>query len=205
MKGAIKTLFFFSMLIAASAHAKVYMCKDAAGHTLTSDRPIPECADRAVREYSSNGAVKKDIAAPLTTEQKRVLELQQQKKKVEQAAADERKRSDRALSARYRSEDDIVSARKRDTELVNEQIAQQKRTLSDAEKELGVTQIAVAAQKQKGGVSAALQAKLGRAEQDVRELKKSVQDSELELAQVNEKYDLTLRRYREITQTASSR
>ena len=89
---------------------------------------------------------------------------------------------------------------------MNEQIAQQKRVLADAEKELGVTQTAVAAQKQKGGVSAALQVKLGRSEQDVRELKKSVQDSELELAQVNEKYELTLRRYREITtKTASSR
>ena len=61
MKGAVKTLFFLSMLMVTSAQAKIYMCKDASGKTLSSDRPIPECADRPVREYSNNGSKHKDM------------------------------------------------------------------------------------------------------------------------------------------------
>lgn len=203
MNAAVKTLLFLSIYIAAAAHAKVYVCKDAAGNTLSSDRPIPACTGRAVREYSSNGGIRKDIAAPLTTEQKRMLELQQQKKKAELAAANEQKRTDRALSARYQSEDDITSARKRDADIVEEQIAQQKYALSDAEKELHATQTAVTAQK--GVISSDLQTKLERLEKNVRELRKGVQDSALELTQINEKYDLILQRYQHIMPTASSR
>lgn len=201
MKGAVKTLFFLSMWIAANAHGKIYMCKDASGKTLSSDRPIPECADRPVREYSNNGRTRKELAAPLTAEQKRALELQEEKKKAEQLAAAEQKRSDRALSARYRSEEDITAARKRDSDLVSIQITQYRAALHGAEKD----QATVLAQKQKGAVSPALQAKLDRADESVRDLKKRIKDSETELAQINEKYDLTLQRYREITKTASSR
>jgi len=199
MKGAVKTLFFLSMLMAASAQAKIYMCKDASGKTLSSDRPIPECADRPVREYSNNGSKHKDYAAPLTAEQKQALELQQEKRKAEQAAAAEQKRVDSALSARYRSEDEIAAARKRDTDLVSIQITQYKAALHGAEKE----QTVGFEKKQKGNLSPSMQAKLDRTEQSVRDLNKRIKDSEAELAQMNEKYDQILRRYREITKTAS--
>lgn len=198
MKGAVKTLFFLSMLMAASAQAKIYMCKDASGKTLSSDRPIPECADRPVREYSSNGSKHKDYAAPLTAEQKRALELQQEKVKAEQAAAAEQKRADRALSARYRSEDDIAAARKRDTDLVSIQITQYKAALHGAEKE----QAASLEKKQNGTLAPAMQAKRDRAEQSAHDLKKHIKDSETELAQINEKYDLTLQRYRALQANA---
>lgn len=200
MKGAVKTLFFLSMWIAIHAHAKIYMCKDASGKTLSSDRPIPECADRPVREYSNNGNTRKELAAPLTAEQKRALELQEEKKKAEQLAAAEQKRSDRALSARYRSEDDIAAARKRDTDLVSIQITQYKAALHGAEKE----QAAGLERKQKGNLSPSMQAKLDRNDQSVRDLHKHIKDGEAELAQMNEKYDQILRRYREITTTASN-
>ena len=204
MKGAVKILFFLSLFIASGAHAAIYMCKDASGRTLTSDRPIPECADRAIREYGNNGAVKRDISAPLTAEQKREKQLQEDKKKAELIAADEQKKSDRALSARYRSEEDITAARKRDTGVISDQIAQQKKALSSADKDWKEAQAAVEAQKKKGVVPAGLQYKLDRADQNVRDLKVRISDSEIELAQVHAKYDLTLQRYREIT-TASAR
>ncbi|WP_353152765.1 DUF4124 domain-containing protein [Herminiimonas fonticola] len=205
MKGAAKTLFFLSIFIASGAHAKIFMCKDASGRTLTSDRPIPECADRAVREYGNNGVVKRDIAAPLTAEQKREKQAQEDRKKAELAAAEEQKKADRALSARYRSEEDIAAARKRDSGIVSEHIAQQKKSLAIADKDWKDAQAAVEAQKKKGVVAAGLQYKLDRSEQSVRDLKARLQESELELAQVHAKYDLTLQRFREITKTASAR
>ena len=204
MKGAVKTLFFLSMFITQGAHAAIFMCKDASGRTLTSDRPIPECADRAIREYGNNGAIKRDIAAPLTAEQKREKQLLEEKRKAEQVAAEEKKKSDRALSARYRSEEDITVARKRDTSIISDQIAQQKKVLSVADNDWKEAQVTVEAQKKKGVVPAGMQYKLDRAEQAVRDLKIRVSDSEAELAQVHAKYDVTLQRYREIA-TASAR
>lgn len=204
MKGAVKTLFFLSICVTSGAHAAIYMCKDASGRTLTSDRPIPECADRPMREYGNSGVLKRHIAAPLTAEQKREKQLQEDQKKAERMAAEERKKSDRALSARYRSEDDITAARKRDTTILSGQIAQQKKTLSSAEQEWKEIQAAVAAQKKRGVVSGGMQYKLERAEQSVHDLRIRIVDSEAELAQAHSKYDLTLQRYREIT-TASTR
>ncbi|MES2907448.1 MAG: DUF4124 domain-containing protein [Pseudomonadota bacterium] len=205
MKGAVKTLVFLSIFIASGAHAAIFMCKDASGRTLTSDRPIPECADRAIREYGNTGAVKRDIAAPLTAEQKREKQLQDDKKKAELVAAEEQKKSDRALSARYRSEEDITAARKRDTSAISDQISQQKKALSSADKDWKEAQTAVESQKKKGVVPAGMQYKFDRAEQSVRDLKIRISDSEAELAQVHAKYDVTLQRYREISQTASTR
>lgn len=205
MKGAYKTLFFLSICIAPGAHATIFMCKDASGRTITSDRPIPECADRTVWEYGNTGSLKREIAAPLTAEQKREKQLLEEKKKAQQVAAEEKKKSDRALSARYRSEEDITVARKRDTSVISDQIAQQKKALSAADKDWKDTQVAVEAQKKRGVVPAGMQYKLDRADQTVRDLKVRIIDSEVELAQVHAKYDVTLQRYREIAQTASSR
>lgn len=204
MKGAYKTLFFLSICIAPGAHATIFMCKDASGRTITSDRPIPECADRAVREYGNNGVVRRELPAPLTAEQKHEKQLQEEKKKAEQAAAEEQKKADRALSARYRSEEDIATARKRDAGIINDQITQQKKALSVADKDWKETQVAVEAQKKKGMVPPGMQYKLDRADQTVRDLKVRIIESEVELAQVHAKYDVTLQRYREIM-TASAR
>ncbi len=199
MKGAFKTLLLLSLCIVPSVHATIFMCKDASGRTITSDRPIPECADRVVREYGNHGFVRRELPAPLTTEQRHEKKLQDDKKKTELIAAEEQKKADRALSARYRSEEDIALARKRDTNIISDQIAQQKKALSASDKDLKEAQFIVATQKKKGMVSAGLQYKIDRAEQAVRNLKVRITDSEVELAQVHAKYDLKLQRYREIT------
>lgn len=205
MKGAVKTLFFLSMFITQGAHAAIFMCKDASGRTLTSDRPIPECADRAIREYGNNGALKRDIAAPLTAEQKREKQLQEEKKKIDLATAEEQRKSDRALSSRYRTEGEIVAARKRDAAVITEQIASQKKALTLADQERIETQAAVEAQKKRGVVPAGLQYKSDRAQQSAHEMQKRVSESEIELAEIHAKYDLILQRYREITKVVSAR
>ncbi len=203
MKGVVKTLFFLSSFGTAFAHAGIYMCKDAAGRTLTSDRPIPECADRTVREYGNNGVLKREISPPLTAAQKREKALEQQKRHAEVAAAEEQRRADRALAARYRSEGDIDTARKRDSATVTEQIAQQKAELASAEKEWKKAQAAVEAQRKKGSVPAAMQATLTQSLENARVRKKALHESEDNLAQINAKYDAVLQRYRDIA-TASA-
>lgn len=204
MQGAVKTLFLFSMFSATVAHAGIYMCKDATGRTLTSDRPIPECADRAMIEYGNNGVIKKEIPAPLTAEQKREKLAQQAKKKAADAAADEQKKSDRALLARFRSESEIEQARARASAPVYEQIAQQKTALAAAEKEWKTIQASAAAQKQASKPSPASSDKLESAAQRVLDARMTLQDTQADLEQINVKYDQIVRRYRQISDVASA-
>lgn len=199
MTGVAKTLFFLSICIASGAHASIYVCKDASGRTYTSDRPIPECADRVMRVYGANGVLKKEISPPLTAEQKREMQLRDEQKKIELAAAEERAKADRALSARYRSEEDVAAARKREVDVVNDQIIKYKKTLATATAEWQETQTAVELQRKKGVVPAGMQDKLDRADQTVRNLRIKIMESETELAKVHAKYDAILQRYREMT------
>ena len=204
MQGAVKTLVFLSLFYSVCAHSGVfYMCKDSAGRTLTSDRPIPECADRTMREYGNNGVLKREITPPLTAEQKRAKDADQQQRQAQQAALEEQRRTDRALLARYRSEDDIATARKRASATLIEQIAQQKDELAAADKEWQARRTAVDAQREKGEVPAAMQARLAQALEDVRARRTTLRDSEAHLAQINAKYDAVLQRYRDVA-TASA-
>ena len=92
---------------------KIYTCRDRIGRAITSDRPIPECADRAMRELNPSGTVSREIPAPLTQEQLHQKDLDDRKKKLADEAAREQKRRDQALLAAYSSEDKIETARRR--------------------------------------------------------------------------------------------
>src|SRR4051794_14525595 len=105
-----------------TVHAqKIFVCKDATGKTLTSDRPIPECAG-TVKELDTQGIVRREVKPPPTAAEKEQMKVEEEKKKAEEVAAAERKRNDKALLARFRNEDDIAIARKRDGDLVQDQI-----------------------------------------------------------------------------------
>jgi hypothetical protein len=201
MRAVLKTLLLCSSFAAVSAHADIFMCKDASGRTLTSDRPIPECADRPMREYSNKGRLKKEIAAPLTPQQKRELAEQQERQKAAQAAADEQKREDRALLARYRSENDIINARQRDTASLNEQLTRQKAELAAAEKEWS---IADAAQKAVSKPTPDANVRAAKSAQKVLDARAAVRDTQSDLAKINAKYDQLLQHYRNIMQTTAS-
>lgn len=55
----------------------IYVCVDAKGRKLTSDRPIPECIDREQRELGPSGSVRRTIAPTLTAQERSLLEAQQ--------------------------------------------------------------------------------------------------------------------------------
>jgi len=61
--GHVKTVLRATLLlmIAPSAYAQLYVCTDARGRTLTSDRLPAECADRPIRELRSDGSVRRVI------------------------------------------------------------------------------------------------------------------------------------------------
>lgn len=185
--------------VLAHAQAAIYICKDASGKTFTSDRLLPECAGRAVREMDKNGMVRREIPAPLTAEQKRQKKLEDERLKAEATAAEEQRQVDRAMLARYRNEGDIEIARKRTLELVNDQVRRESDALAAAEKERKDVQQKIAQASNKKPVPQSLQTKLAEADQSIVAIKKKLAVYENEEAQIHQRFDATLKRYRELT------
>jgi chromosome segregation ATPase len=199
MRGKIGLTAFMALFGPLAAHAQViYICKDAAGKTFTSDRLLPECANRAVREMDRSGMVRREIPAPLTAEQKRHKQREEERLKAEAAAAEEQKQADRAMLARYRNESDIELVRKRTLELVQEQLKRESGTLAAVEKDKAEVQKKID-QANKKPPPAALQSRLAEAEQAIAAGKKKIAAYQAEAAQINQKFDAVLTRYRELT------
>lgn len=192
-------LYLFWTGIPWLAHAQIYVCKDAAGRTISSDRQIAECTDRAMREFSRSGMLKREIPAPLTAEEKRQKQLQEEKDKAAAAALEDQQKSDRAMLARYRSEMDIEKGRRQLLDRAQERYKRSKDLLETAEIQLRQVQADMAnAKKNQTKTIDNWPGKVDAATQDLAERKKMVEEDEAEIARINETFDQTLSRYREI-------
>lgn len=200
MKSSLGIALFIPLIVVPwQASAQMFQCKDASGRSITSDRPIPECAYRPMRELSTSGMPRREIPAPMTVEERRKMQEQEEKRKAEAIAAEEQRRNDLAIRARFRSEADIEAARKRSLEPVEEQIKREKLTLANAEKQQKAAQSEVDAFKAKSApVPTIVQRKLDDADHAVEASQKLLRDQESELVQINAKYEATLNRYREL-------
>ena len=85
----------------AAGPSGIYSCIDASGRRITADRPIPECADREQRVLSPSGMVRERLGPVLTDQERAAREAQRRKEVEEQARANEERRRERALVARY--------------------------------------------------------------------------------------------------------
>lgn len=200
MRNSIRMALAMPLVLAcAAAHAQIFVCKDASGRTLTSDRPIPECADRAMRELDKRGNTKREIPAPMTAEERRQQQLREEKRKADEAAAEEQKREDRLIRMRYRNEADIEAARKRSVALLDERLKRDRSDLAAAEKQRQQAQSDVETKSKKNApVPVGMQRRVEDANQAVEIAKKQIRDDEAEAAKVNARFDATLKRYREL-------
>ena len=131
--------FALAAVLASNAVAQgIYTCVDAKGRKITSDRPIPDCLDRAQQELSPQGTVKR-VLGPTLTAQERAVQDEKEKAALElRLQAQEEKRRDKAVLARFpnpaahdkeRSQvleqiDEVIkSAVKRTVELAEQRVA----------------------------------------------------------------------------------
>lgn len=84
-----------------SAEGGIYTCVDASGRKLTSDRPIPECVDRAQKLLNPSGTLRAIIPPTLTGPERNALEAKKRREAEEQARQAEERRRERALLVRY--------------------------------------------------------------------------------------------------------
>ena len=100
---ALFLLLMVSMAIAqpSTAIPDIYICTDAKGRKLTSDRPITECRDREQTLLNPSGTVKAKVGPVLTERELNLLEAQRKLEQAEQVRLQEEKKRDRALLIRY--------------------------------------------------------------------------------------------------------
>jgi hypothetical protein len=79
----------------------IYTCKDQYGRTITSDRPIVECAETGQRVLNPDGSTKSVI---LTPAQQKALDAEKRKRAEEADREAERRRKERIMLQRYPNE-----------------------------------------------------------------------------------------------------
>lgn len=82
----------------------IYVCVDAKGRRITSDRPIPECLDREQRELSASGVTRRIVLPSQTADERAREEAAAQQAAAARTKEADAKRRDRALLARYPSQ-----------------------------------------------------------------------------------------------------
>lgn len=201
MGHAVKLVFVLPMVFAhAAMHAQtIYMCKDASGRTLTSDRPIPECEGRAIRELDKSGLVRRNIPPPPTPEQKRQQQLEEEQRKAAAAVAEEQKRQDLIIRTSYRSDADIEKARRAAIALEEEQIRRDKVALANGLREQKQAHAdAEPYTRKKKPLPAGIKQRIEDLDEIVEAINASILEHETEIGQINTKFDALLKRFREL-------
>lgn len=187
------------ILFADFAAAEIYSCRDANGQLITSDRPIPECAERAMIVRKNNGQNPREIPRPMTAEEKKNFLLVQEKKKNEELLEEQRKKDELYLMANYKSESDIEVMRKRSVEVLQEKIRignEQMHAINQLLAELQTEQQNPGKKSDAG--HADLRHRANQLALSIKNSKLLNEKYEAELVRINAQFDETLKNYREV-------
>ena len=119
----------------AQAASEFYCCQDPAnGRRVCGDTLPEQCRGRAYRILDSGGNIVKEVGAPLTSEQKAVLILENKRRKQLEDAGREQRRRDQALLDTYTTAEDIDLAQKKAEADVNLAIQATNERIATAQK-----------------------------------------------------------------------
>ena len=186
----------------ALAQSNIYICKDAAGRTLSSDRPIAECSTQPMRVMDNSGITRREIAAPLTPEEKQKSEQEARARRAEELAVVEQRRNDTAILSRFHSEDEIKGAGRSNAAIVQENVKRETQVLAAAEKRQQAAESDLAQLPDKNARSAYLRQRLEEADRAVNGSRRRLDDYEAEILQINTRTEATLTRFRELRERA---
>jgi hypothetical protein len=186
----------------ALAQSKIYVCKDAAGRTLSSDRPIAECSTQPMRVLDNTGITRREIAAPLTPEEKQKSEQEARARRAEELAAVEQRRNDTAILSRFHSEDEIKGAGRSNAAIVQENVKRETQVLAAAEKRQRAAEADLAQLQDRNARSAYLRQRLEEADRAVNGSRRRLDDYEAEILLINTRTEATLARFRELRERA---
>ncbi len=187
------------MLCAPSGIAQIYSCTDAAGRKITSDRPIAECLSKDQRELNPSGTVKRVVKPVMTAEEQRVADQKQKDELEEKARAEEERRKNRALLARYPSKASHDKERSDALAQVDEVIkAAQKRIGELADQRKKINEELEFYKKNPSKLPAALKRQLEDNERSVVVQRRFIGDQEDEKNRANARFDEELDRLKKL-------
>jgi hypothetical protein len=125
----------------------IYTCSDADGRVISSDRPIPACDRRPMRELNADGSLRRLIAPPLTKEQEKEEAVQERRRQDEALARRIQQSRDRNLLLTFEDEDALESMRLRGLADIDRDIRLATHRILSLDKELKTAQAAAAAWK----------------------------------------------------------
>ena len=194
-------LFGLLMCTAPWAHADIYLCRDANGTLVSSDRLTQDCLTYGGRVIGSDGTVRR-----------RILTMKEQ---AEQARANEtaqnlarqqrdQQREDRALLLRYPNEAALDAARVNDLNRPQSMIEGAEKQLTTLQRQLKRLQIDAQFYPQ-GPLPLELRTKLDENKVLTKQQSELIQGQKAEIVRINHEYDALRTRMKPLWARASAR
>lgn len=182
---------------AAAAGATIYSCIDASGKKLTSDRPIPECANRDQKLLNADGSVRMVVPPTPTADEHAEAEVAERRAAAERASQRDAVRRDRNLMQRFPNEaahqrareaalDDVRKAVRNSEERLKLLAAERKPLLDEAEFYVGQQ------------LPAKLKQSLDANDASVEAQRTLVQNQQAEIVRINALFDAELERLKRL-------
>jgi hypothetical protein len=177
---------------------KIKKCQDAAGKWHYGDTADQECSQSKVIEMNKRGVETKQIAAPLTEEERKAKELEQAEKEKETQLAAERKRKDKILLGTYTNEADITAMRDRKLAEIDVQIRGSQATLKTQQDALARLQAKAKAEGNGKPASEQTLTGIAKTETAIAKQQAFIQTKQQEQEIVKQQFQADLERYRQL-------
>ena len=194
------TLACGSAPMSSASAQSIYTCRDHAGRTITSDRPITECAG-VMRELGPTGILRREIAPPLTADQQHQKDLDDKNKRVADEAVREKRRRDAALLTAYQNEDQIEMARRRAVADADDSIKSSRVRLEELTKDKKTLAVESDAYRNKP-MPPLFRRKLDDNQALIDDEEATIKMRQFDVERINQRYDDELKRYRELSAPA---
>ena len=182
---------------AAAAPGQIYSCVDANGNKLTSDRPIPACANREQRVLNADGSLRQVVPPTPTADERAEMEAAERRAAIERAAQRDAVRRDRNLLTRFPDEaahqrareaalDDVRNAVRNSEARLKALAAERKPLLDEAEFYVGRE------------LPPKLRGQLDANDAAVEAQRTLVANQEAEIVRINKLYDVELERLKRL-------
>ena len=197
--------FMLAACAAGSAMAQsIYTCTDAKGRKITSDRPVADCVDRTQQELTPQGTVKRVMGPTLTAQERAALE-EKDKAGVElRLQAQEEKRRDRAILARFPNQASHDLQRSQALAQIEEVVkAAAKRSVELGDQRVGINADFEFYKKDTSKAPATLKRRLEENNDGVAGQQRFFADQEAEKRRVNQRFDQELAKLKMLWAKAS--
>jgi chromosome segregation ATPase len=192
-------LIVLAGLSAPPSFAQIFICTDASGRKLTSDRPIAECLSKDQKELNPSGTVKRVVRPTMTAEEQRVADQKLKEIAEEKARQEEERRKNRALLSRYPNKAAHDKERASALAQVDEVIkAAQKRIGELAEQRKKVNEELEFYKKDPKKAPATLQRQIEENERSIAVQRRFIGDQDDEKKRANNRFDEELDRLRKL-------